>query len=66
MLGWSSGDLARQSNIHRRTIRKLEKGEVNPQAGTLRRIVAALVSTRFQQKGQRRARDQSSGPADEK
>jgi predicted transcriptional regulator len=44
MLGWTSGDLARRSQIHRRTIRKLEKGEVNPQAGTIRRIVAALAS----------------------
>jgi transcriptional regulator with XRE-family HTH domain len=44
MLGWTSEDLAKQSKIHRRTIRKLEKGEANPQAGTLRRIIAALVA----------------------
>jgi DNA-binding XRE family transcriptional regulator len=44
MLGWTSDDLARRSKIHRRTIRKLEKGEANPQRLTLARIVAALVA----------------------
>ena len=44
MLGWTSDELARRSKIHRRTIRKIEKGEAAPQAGTLRQIVAALVA----------------------
>ena len=42
MLGWTSDELARRSKIHRRTIRKLEKGETAPQRKTLARIVGAL------------------------
>jgi transcriptional regulator with XRE-family HTH domain len=44
MLGWTSDELARRSKIHRRTIRKIEKGEADPQRETLARIVAALVA----------------------
>ena len=44
MLGWNSGELARRSQIHRRTIRKIEKGEARPQRMTLARIVAALAA----------------------
>jgi transcriptional regulator with XRE-family HTH domain len=42
MLGWTSIDLARRSRIHRRTIRKIERGEVRPQRKTLAAIVDAL------------------------
>jgi transcriptional regulator with XRE-family HTH domain len=42
MLGWTSDELARRAQIHRRTIRKVEKGEARPQRKTLARIVAAL------------------------
>ena len=42
MLGWTSGELARRSKIHRRTIRKIEKGETSPQRKTLAKILAAL------------------------
>ena len=44
MLGWTSGELAKRSHIHRRTTRKLEKGEAKPQRETLARIVAALTA----------------------
>jgi len=44
MLGWTSADLAQRSKIHRRTIRKIEKGEADPQRQTVARIVAALVA----------------------
>ena len=58
MLGWTSDDLARRSKIHRRTIRKIEKGEADPQRLTLARIVAALVAggVEFQDGGVRLAR----------
>lgn len=42
MLGWTSDELARRSKIHRRTIRKLEKGEAMPQRKTLKAVIAAL------------------------
>jgi DNA-binding XRE family transcriptional regulator len=42
MLQWTSVDLAKRSCIHRRTIRKLEKGEAQPQRKTLAAIVSAL------------------------
>ena len=42
MLGWTSGDLALRSRVHRRTVRKLERGEATPQRATIARIVAAL------------------------
>jgi len=42
MLGWTSDELARRSGIHRRTIRKIEKGEARPQRKTLAQIVSAL------------------------
>ena len=44
MLGWTSGELARRSKVHRRTIRKVEKGEAQPQHKTLALIVAALTA----------------------
>ena len=44
MLGWTSAELARHCQIHRRTIRKLEKGEARPQRKTLAHIVAALTA----------------------
>ena len=44
MLGWTAYELARRSNVHRRTIRKIEKAEADPQAMTIRQIVAALVA----------------------
>ena len=44
MLGWTSADLAQRSKIHRRTIRKIEKVEADPQRQTVARIVAALVA----------------------
>jgi DNA-binding XRE family transcriptional regulator len=44
MLQWTSGELARCSKIHRRTIRKIEKGEAKPQRKTLALIVAALTA----------------------
>lgn len=42
MLQWTSTDLAKRSRIHRRTIRKLERGEAHPQRKTLAAIVGAL------------------------
>jgi transcriptional regulator with XRE-family HTH domain len=42
MLQWTSVDLAKRSSIHRRTIRKLENGEAQPQRKTLAAIVGAL------------------------
>jgi DNA-binding XRE family transcriptional regulator len=42
MLGWTSGELAQRSKIHRRTIRKIERGETQPQHKTLACIMAAL------------------------
>ena len=42
MLQWTATELARRSRIHRRTIRKLEKGEAQPQRKTLAAIVGAL------------------------
>jgi DNA-binding XRE family transcriptional regulator len=42
MLQWTSTELAKRSRIHRRTIRKLEKGDVQPQRKTLSAIVGAL------------------------
>jgi predicted transcriptional regulator len=44
MLDWSSGSLAQRARVHRRTIRKLERGEVTPQRATIARVVAAIVS----------------------
>jgi transcriptional regulator with XRE-family HTH domain len=44
MLGWTSAELARRSRIHRRTIRKLQKGEAQPQRKTLASIVSALAA----------------------
>jgi transcriptional regulator with XRE-family HTH domain len=44
MLGWTFNELTRRSKIHRRTIRKLEKGEAKPQRQTLARILAALAA----------------------
>lgn len=44
MLQWTSAELARRSRIHRRTIRKVEKGEARPQRNTLASIVAALAA----------------------
>ena len=44
MLVWSPDDLARRAKIHRRTLRKIEKGEADPQAKTLAQIIAALAS----------------------
>jgi len=44
MSGWTSDELAGRSRIHRRTIRKVEKGKVRPQSKTLTRIVAALTA----------------------
>ena len=43
MLQLTSADLAKRSRIHRRTIRKLERGETTPQRKTLARIVSALA-----------------------
>jgi transcriptional regulator with XRE-family HTH domain len=42
MLQWTSTDLAKRSRIHRRTIRKLERNEAQPQRKTLAAIVGAL------------------------
>jgi transcriptional regulator with XRE-family HTH domain len=42
MLQWTSTELAGRSRIHRRTIRKLENGEAQPQRKTLAAIVGAL------------------------
>jgi transcriptional regulator with XRE-family HTH domain len=42
MLQWTSADLAERSCVHRRTIRKIEKGEAKPQAATLARLVGAF------------------------
>jgi transcriptional regulator with XRE-family HTH domain len=42
MLGWTSGDLALRSRVHRRTVRKLESGEATPQRATIAKIVAAI------------------------
>jgi transcriptional regulator with XRE-family HTH domain len=42
MLQWTSTDLAKRSGIRRRTIRKLEKDEAQPQRKTLAAIVGAL------------------------
>jgi predicted transcriptional regulator len=44
MLEWSSETLAQRARVHRRTIRKLERGEVIPQRATIERIVAAIKS----------------------
>ena len=44
MLNWSSDALARRARVHRRTIRKLERGEASPQSATIARIVAAIES----------------------
>jgi transcriptional regulator with XRE-family HTH domain len=44
MLEWTSAELARRSKIHRRTIRKIERGEAQPQRKTLALIVAALAA----------------------
>lgn len=44
MVGWSSDELARRSGIHRRSIRKIERGETHPQRLTLSRMVSALVA----------------------
>jgi DNA-binding XRE family transcriptional regulator len=44
MLQWTSVELAKRSGIHRRTIRKLEKDEAQPQHKTLARIVSALAA----------------------
>ncbi len=59
MLGWTSGELAKRSNIHRRTIRRLEKGEAQPQRKTLAAIVGALAAggVEFFAGGVRLARD---------
>ena len=44
MLGWTSAYLARRSRIHRRTIRKLERAEAQPQRKMLAAIVGAWCS----------------------
>ena len=44
MLGWTSRELARRSRIHRRTIRKIERGEAQPQRKTVAAIVGALAA----------------------
>jgi predicted transcriptional regulator len=43
-LGWTVGELARRTNVHRPTIRKTEKAEADPQTMTIRQIVAALIA----------------------
>ena len=42
MLEWSSDFLAERARVHRRTIRKLERGKATPQRRTIARIVAAI------------------------
>jgi transcriptional regulator with XRE-family HTH domain len=43
MLQWSSDFLAERARVHRRTLRKLERGEVIPQRATIARIVVAIA-----------------------
>lgn len=44
MLGLSADRLAEKAKVHRRTIRAIERGDVEPQRGTAERIARALES----------------------
>ncbi len=60
MLGWTAERLAKAAHVHRRIIRKVELGQVDPQKETARRIMQALQSAgvEFPEGGVRLARQE--------
>lgn len=47
-IDWTQLELAERARVHVRTIKQLERGRVNPQAGTQRRIANTFAKAGIQ------------------